>query len=299
MQHAPSLFDDTQKNENPADAWDRDSDKRVLDELFLHVADYRTTKRFNELLQFVSRFHFYAPFNAMLVHVQKPGTKFVAPAHKWRLAYGRTIRPGAQPLVILQPMGPVMFVFDVSDTEGRPLPPEIENPFAVRAGKIGSQLSKSIENAKRDGIRITEARQGSQLAGCIGPTRTANATLEIDKETTVPLRYELILNANHDESSRYATLVHELAHLYCGHLGTPNDRWWPNRRGLPHEIEEFEAESVAYLVCHRAGILPKSDQYLSGYLKRDGEIPNISLDCVLTSAGLIERMGRETLKLRK
>ena len=71
---------------------------------------------------------------------------------------------------------------------------------------------------------------------------------------------------DHDDTSRYATLVHELGHLYCGHLGTPHDRWWPDRRGLTQQVEEFEAESVAYLVCHRVGILPTSDQYLSGHL---------------------------------
>jgi len=98
---------------------------------------------------------------------------------------------------------------------------------------------------------------------------------------------------------RYATLVHELGHLYCGHLGTPNDRWWPNRRGLSLKSREFEAESVAYLVCRRAGIEPPSDEYLSGYLEQDGEVPMISLDRVLTAAGLIEQMGRESMKPRK
>jgi hypothetical protein len=37
----------------------------------------------------------------------------------------------------------------------------------------------------------------------------------------VPLRYELKLNSKHSASENYATLAHELGHLYCGHLGTP------------------------------------------------------------------------------
>ena len=58
----------------------------------------------------------------------------------------RSIKPEAQPIVILQPMGPVMFVFDVSETEEipgakgvKPLPPEIHKPYEVLAGKLKGQ----------------------------------------------------------------------------------------------------------------------------------------------------------------
>jgi len=175
---SPQLFDDPSVELTPAAKWEKDSQKRFLDELFNNVAAYRTTTAFNELMQFISRFHFYAPFNAMLVHVQKPGAKYVMPAHKWWECHGRTIRPGAQPLVILQPFGPVMFVFDVSETEGKPLPPHIENPFGVRKGKVGSQLSRTVENAARDGVRITKVSHGSLRAGSIGPTKTKNQFLQ-------------------------------------------------------------------------------------------------------------------------
>ena len=39
-------------------------------------------------------------------------------------------------------------------------------------------------------------------------------------------------NLSASRESRYATIVHELGHLYCGHLGTPNAKWWPDRLGL-------------------------------------------------------------------
>ncbi len=119
------------------------------------------------------------------------------------------------------------------------------------------------------------------------------------KYVDVPRRYALLLNANLSAEARYATLVHELAHLYCGHLGTPNDKWWPDRRGLDYAAAEFEAESVCYLVCERVGIENPSDQYLAGYLGAKEQIPSISLDCVMKTAGLIERMGRERLGVRK
>jgi antirestriction protein ArdC len=119
------------------------------------------------------------------------------------------------------------------------------------------------------------------------------------KETFIPVRYQLELDEGATEGSRYASLAHELAHLYCGHLGTPSDRWWPDRRGLSHAVRELEAESVAYMVCTRLGIDNPSEQYLAGYIKDQEHIPPISLECVMKTAGLIEKMGKEILKPRK
>ena len=114
----------------------------------------------------------------------------------------------------------------------------------------------------------------------------------------VQRRYELLLNSNLSREARYATLAHELGHLYCGHLGTPQPKWWPDRRGLPLEIMEFEAESVCYLVCTRLGIDNPSAEYLAAYVRDYDTTPSISLDSVLKSSWLIEQMGRARLKLR-
>jgi len=110
--------------------------------------------------------------------------------------------------------------------------------------------------------------------------------------------YELFLNSQHSAEAMYATLVHELGHLYCGHLGTPNVKWWPDRRGLSHELRELEAESVCYLLCSRLGIDNPSAEYLSGYIKNHLETPAISIECVMKSGTLIEQMGRGRLKPR-
>ena len=70
---------------------------------------------------------------------------------------------------------------------------------------------------------------------------------------------------------------------------------------MSHEVREFEAESICYLVCQRLGIENPSEKYLANYLAKDetGDVPPISLECVMKSAGLIEQMGRERLKPRK
>ena len=297
----------------PAGAWERDTAKRALDELFSLTFQYKTSAAYRDLLKFVTRFLSYSPFNAMLVHIQMPGAKFVAPPYRWLRDYGRRIGPRARPLIILQPMGPVMFVFDVSETEptegAPPLPPEVENPFEVRKGYVGGSLELVIDNAKRDGLRVTERKEGSQSAGsiCYAPENlhaSQQFQAGIDKNRNpvfmdIPVKYDLGINAGLSREARYATIVHELAHLYCGHLGTPKVQWWPDRRGLSHEIREFEAESVAYLVCLRCGIDISSEQYLSHYVWEREQVPPISLERVMKAAGLIESMSRRRMKPRK
>jgi len=244
----------------------------------------------------------------MLIHTQMQGAKYVAPPDRWLRQYGRRIKTGAHPLVILQPMGPVMFVFDVSDTEPidekSTLPREVENPFEPSHGNVSKELGLTTENAKRDGVSVIEREAGSQSAGFIC-TVTKRKFLKVLKKSqprplfvSIPLRYELVLNSKHSSAARYATITHELGHLYCGHLGTPNKNWWPGRQTLAADICEFEAESVCYLVCKRLGIDNPSDQYLSGYMKKHADTPPISLDGVMKAAGLIEKMGCERLKPR-
>src|SRR6202158_4064123 len=233
---------------------DQDSARAALDELFTLARKYNSSDAYLELMRFVGRFRFYSPFNAMLIYTQMPGAQFVCTARRWRKDYRREIKIDARPIVILQPMGPILFVFDVSDTaplpNTRPLPIRVQDPFHVRSGKIGGQLALTVENAKRDGVRVSERADGSQRAGSI-QWAAAGQHLEFTiakrpapKSTQVPLWFALLLNSVLSAESRYGTLVHELAHLYCGHLGTPNARWWPDRQNLSHDVREFEAGSV-------------------------------------------------------
>jgi hypothetical protein len=289
--------------------WDRAATQSALDELFSVARAYKTSEAYFELMKFAARFRFYAPYNAMLVHIQMPGATFVAPPHHWLREYRRRIKPEARPLVILQPNGPVMFVFDVSDTaplpDAPPLPRKVERPFDTRQGFVGREYELTVENAKRDGIEVVEQNAGSQHAGRIrgaepGVRLQVQVKLRPKPEfTSVPRRYHVVLNSGHSRETKYATLIHELAHLYCGHLGTPNDKWWPNRHGVSHEVAEMEAESVSYLVCERLGIDSPAAEYLAGHLAPNRETPEISLECVMKAGGLIEQMGRRRLPLRK
>lgn len=264
-----------------------------LDKLFEEIGTYRKSKEFDDLIQFIKKFPHIAPYNAMLIHVQKPGSEYVASAAEWRRSFGRSITPGARPLVTLRPFGPVAFVFDLSDTYGKvPFPEKLLNPFKVE-GKISqSFFDQFTANLISDGILYTEADHGTSSAGFI-QTGNSNREMKIytsTKELWVSILYDLVVNRNHPTETKFATVLHELGHMYCGHLGSPNLKWWDDRRNLDIFQREFEAESVCWLVCERMGINNPSAEYLSGYLNNNIEIPNISIDAVLKSVAIVESM---------
>jgi hypothetical protein len=282
---------------------------RALDELFLLARQFSNRNEYRELLEFISRFRAYSPFNGMLIRVQMQGAIYVAAPSRWAREYGRSIRPGARPIAILQPRGPVMFVFDVSDTVPEPnapeLPKEVTAPFRVTGASAAKQLAMTIRNVVRDGVRVSFPDYGSQLAGKIGRSSSHEYMpfkfQSAGKPETIqmPIRYELSLSIKSSPEEQYATLAHELAHLYCGHLGTPHHQWWPSRIGLKPEVQECEAESISFLVCSRLGVETTSAAYLSGYLSQAGEVPDISLDLVMKAAGAIYDMGQRSLEPRK
>ena len=100
----------------------------------------------------------------MLLHVQKPGLSYAASARDWRDRFGRRPKEGARPLIILWPFGPVALVYDVMDTEGKPLPEDVESFFA--RGDIDEIKLRSFEPAaQEEEHRVVLGRCGRQEGG--------------------------------------------------------------------------------------------------------------------------------------
>jgi hypothetical protein len=289
---------------------DLESVRGVLDELFMLARQYRQSKKYQDLIRFVANFRLYSAFNAMMVHIQMPGAKYVLPAKRWLKKYHRLPVPDAQPLIMLQPMSPIMFGYDVSQTKGRSLPEGFDNPFKTSGLLKKDEFEMTIANAKRDGIRVILKSLGSTLGGYVKDPTTmyycegigllldmSRPTMLIDNQEVLVFA-DITLNANLPQETNYATLVHELGHLYCGHVGTPNHKWWPDRRNLDRNAREFEAESVSYLVCQRAGIETPAIEYLNSYLGANDEVPSISLESVFKAAQRIEAMRKKMMKSR-
>jgi len=259
----------------------------TIDDLFTRGRRFRRSKKFAEAVEFVSRFREYSPFNNMLVYAQNPLTTRFATASHWRKVFGRSIKEDARGMLILAPRTPVLMVYDIADTEGPPLPESLR-VFAQTSGRLNpALLDRTIENCQRDKIQVRRVPMG-ELRGGFATSRAR----EPGWKMRVGLRAEL------DDAAAYAVLCHELAHVYLGHIGADRDGWWPFRVNLTEAVAEIEAESVAHVVCARAGLRTHSAEYLSNYAEDGEDLDAISLDLVSRVAGRLEEMGRRLLPPR-
>src|SRR5207249_568378 len=88
----------------------------------------------------------------------------------------------------------------------------------------------------------------------------------------------------------FATLAHELGHLFLGHLGADMHLEIPSRIQLTHTQRELEAESVAFIVCGHNGVKSKSETYLTNYVTQNTIIEDIDVYQVMRAAGKIESL---------
>lgn len=262
----------------------------AIDQLIRDALAYNTPEQLNALFAFSRRLPFYSPFNCMLLHIQCPTATWVAPLEKWR-ALGCVLKRSARPLLILAPMHPVMFVFDVADIEEHSLTPAVrkmvENPFAAIGHVPDLAWKRTLRQSERAGIKLKFIEMATHQAGEI--------------RRLGERRFELLLKSADTRTVQFTTLIHELGHLFCGHLGSITRTAWPQDRfSRTKASEEMEAEAVALLVAQRFGIDPASAKYLSDYLKPGATLPHFSMDAILVAAGAVWEMtqGRLPSQLR-
>ena len=264
------------------DLFETQAARSLLDQLLTDSRLYTKSKSYKELLDFVVRLRNFAPFNAMLLQVQKPGLSYAASAYDWRVRFGRTIKDSARPLLILWPFGPVALVYDVMDTEGEPLPQDVSSFFAqgpidnARWATFNPLLSKRW-------IEWVYVDAGDQKAGSIQAVRRPTK----DTEQTW---YRIHINRNHPVATQFVTLAHELGHLFLGHLGPDEPLNVPERTGMTHVQRELEAESVAFLVCKRNGVESKSETYLANFVQQNTTIERLDLYQVMRATGQVETL---------
>lgn len=194
-------------------------------------------------LQVMSRFHRYSWGNILLIYSQQPQATRVAGFHAW-LKLGRYVRKGEKGIVILAPMVGrkrctdcevleedqrtrlfgfrAAHVFDVSQTEGNPLP-----EFATVQGdprEYTGHLTRFVANQNI----VLDYDPG--IAPAHGVSRGGRITL-----------FPSLSPAEH-----FTVLVHELAHEFL-HRG---DR----RNATTHTVRETEAEAVAFVVSSAIGL---------------------------------------------
>lgn len=264
-----------------------------LDFLFRNVKEYRSSKKYKEIMDFTARFKHLAPFNAMMVYIQRPGCRFLLTMRQWKTMYQRAIKPNARPLVILS-FQPVSYVYDISDTEpigevqkgNQELLEEINKQFETKQPINKKDLEQLIENLPSLGIAYSEqlftgSEQSAQIE--ILP-RPREIKVRVDKNRYCPYdtKYLLSVRNSAETSEKFTAILHELGHFFCHHLHycfTGATGW--KYRDLQVNVEEFEAEATAWHVCSRLGIDNPSEKYLAGYLDENEEIPEgISIDAI-------------------
>jgi hypothetical protein len=203
---------------------------------------------------FVSRFHKYSFCNRYLILTQCPDATYVAGYKAWQ-RMGRQVRRGEKGIAIFVPRtwrrevedarsGEIReerglyfrigHVFDVSQTEGDPLP---EPPQWINRGDQGAELAERLAHYARGmGIEVAEAELPGQSQGESHGGR-------------------VVLNQDATPLGKAATLAHEVAHEL---MHGPEHRV-PGRRRL----NELEAEACAYVVCQHFGYETQAPNYLA------------------------------------
>lgn len=282
--------------------------KAKIDQFFALIKRYRSSSFFKSLLNFTVNFKDLSPYNSMLVKTQMPEARYVLTARQWAERYSRKPKDQTRPLVVLRKYGPISFVFEIGDTipmqrsffndDIQAILDQVASPYAVTNGKVDSE---DYENLMRrlayNGIKEEKFRVGASYGAMIRKSADKTTIKVLDKddrvhEVDISTYYKIFVNERADKSEEFASVCHELGHLFCHHLTPISPDAW-KLRNVSSKQKEFEAECVSYLVCGRHGVENRSWTYLSEWLDNNEEIPPMSLERVFRAADTIEAMLSE------
>lgn len=244
--------------------------KALTDQLEQGVSDIFQSGQYAAYLTAMSKFHHYSFGNTMLIFMQCPNATHVAGYHDWRRNFGRQVKRGERGITILAPCpyrrreeveetAPdgstattiqlvqrvgfrTVTVFDVSQTEGKPL----------------SELVHKLTGDVADYERMTEAI-------------CALSPYPINIEAFPGAAYgccnfveqRILVQPDMSQVQTIKTMIHEVSHAKLHAPIADGDGETPPQRKRRF-VREMEAESVAYVVCQHFGI--DTADYSFGYV---------------------------------
>ena len=276
--------------------------KEITDKLEAGIKELMESASYKTFLNTMAKFHAYSLNNTILIAMQKPDATLVAGYTAWKNQFGRQVQKGEQGIRILAPtpykkrmevdivdpstgqarinpdgtkqtelkeiMVPafkVVSVFDVSQTDGRPLPSIGVNELT---GDV-RQYEMFFEALKRS---------------CPVPI----AFEQIDsgaKGYYHAVDHRIALQEGMSQVQTIKTLIHEMTHQKL-HSMDPKEMP-PEEPRLTRNAKEVEAESVAYTVAQHYGIETSdySFAYIAGWsASKDTPELKASLDRIRKAA---------------
>ena len=251
--------------------------KEITDRLETGIQELFESERYKAYLTTMSKFHSYSFNNTLLIAMQ--GGQLVAGYNKWRDDFHRNVRKGEKAIKILAP-APFKAKKEVQklDAQGRPVMGKDGKPVTevkeiqVPAFKIVSVFDVSqTEGEPLPSIGVEE------LTG--GVERYGEFFKALDQTSPVPIGFEDIPGGSHgyyhltekriaiqegmSELQTLKTAIHEIAHSKL-HAIDPEAPAIEQADRPDSRTREVQAESVAYAVCQHYGL--DTSDYSFGYV---------------------------------
>ena len=252
--------------------------KEITDKLEAGLKELFESEKYKSYLSTMSKFHNYSFNNTLLIAMQKPEATLVAGYQAWQKNFERHVNKGEKAIRILAPApykikeerdkldpvtGEMMF-----DENGMPQKEETEVTIpAFRAVSV-------FDVSQTDGKPIPELEVNELLSTVEGYEDFVQALMNI---SPVPIAFEdipgdskgyfstaekrIAVQENMSESQTLKTMVHEVAHSML------HDKEVNQSMDIPvkdRNTKEVEAENVAFTVCQHFGI--DTSDYSFGYI---------------------------------
>ena len=352
----------------------KDRLKEITDSIENGIKELFESEKYKNYLRTMSRFHKYSVNNTMLIYMQKPDATVVAGFNKWRDQFGRNVLKGEKGIKIIAPtpykkkieeakldpdtklpmldadgkaimeekeikipMYKPVTVFDVSQTEGKPLPQlaadltgSVQNyEVFMEAVKRSAPVPVFMENMTgMDGYYDDENRRIAVRTGmsevqtvCAAIHEIAHSLLHSHSKETNELApsWKVVMvsegGTKRDFSSGFKTEA-EAKHFaeaenwryldenrFEWRLEVEEDLSAVKTAALSRNTEEVQAESISYAVCAYFGIETGENSF--GYIatwSKGKELPELkaSLETInRTASGLITDIDRNYKALIK
>ena len=251
--------------------------KEITDRLETGIQELFESERYKAYLTTMSKFHSYSFNNTLLIAMQ--GGQLVAGYNKWRDDFHRNVKKGEKAIKILAP-APFKAKKEVQklDAQGRPVMGKDGKPVTevqeiqVPAFKIVSVFDVSqTEGEPLPSIGVEE------LTGSV--ERYGEFFKALEQTSPVPIGFEDIPGGSHgyyhltekriaiqegmSELQTLKTAIHEIAHSKL-HAIDPEAPAIEQVDRPDSRTREVQAESVAYAVCQHYGL--DTSDYSFGYV---------------------------------